>query len=57
MTRKVVQVACGAPNNKSGFESFYVALCDDGTVWTLWDSGAWTQLPDIPQPAPATPAE
>lgn len=42
--RKVIQVV------KTGHP--LTALCDDGTLWELFE-GQWTELPPIPQPGPA----
>lgn len=55
--RKIVQVAAlrvqgvrpdGSPDD---VKTEVVALCDDGSVWTMFDtlSGEWVPLPKIPQ--------
>ena len=44
MTRRIVQVAV------SGGETDVVyALCNDGSLWEMWDDHNWHRLPDVPQ--------
>ena len=43
--RRVVQMVL-AP---SASNAFFVALCNDGSLWQL-DEGNWKELPAIPQP-------
>jgi len=44
-SRRVVQMVM-AP---SASNAFFVALCNDGSMWQL-DEGNWIQLPAVPQP-------
>lgn len=48
MTRKIIQIAA-TPETKNSFRTVF-ALCDDGTVWDIFESGdGWELLPPIPQ--------
>lgn len=54
--RKPIQIAAlrfGRKDEKTGAESIeteVVALCDDGTIWTMLGmDGEWVPLPRIPQ--------
>ena len=51
MTRKIIQIAA-IPETKNSFRTVF-ALCDDGTVWDIFESGdGWELLPPIPQDQP-----
>lgn len=64
--RKIIQIAAlrhnGLPEHDSAqvasADTELVALCDDGSVWTLFDTlkSEWLRVPDIPQD-PLTDAE
>lgn len=48
MTRRVIQICSHA---RGTTKSYVAALCDDGTVWTIFDEEGedWLRLPNIPQ--------
>ncbi len=50
MSRKIIQIA--TTTGTEGGCDFVYALCDDGTLWYLYNqTGAtWRDLPDVPQP-------
>jgi hypothetical protein len=48
--RKIVQIATAAPSAASQEVTYIVALCNDGTIWEIFDRTSWFQLPFIPQP-------
>lgn len=55
--RKIVQIVCNTTvvaheGVECDSNNFFVALCDDGTVWTQWNGNMWEQLPSIPQDKP-----
>lgn len=64
--RKIIQIAAlrhGELSDRDGkqvmsADTELVALCDDGSVWTLFDTlkSEWVRAPDIPQD-PLTDAE
>ena len=50
--RKVIQISSSQP--AEGDQQAVIALCDDGTLWSVWwDEGPgwsdWFALPAIPQ--------
>lgn len=55
--RKPIQIAAlrfdrpdDKPDGRDSIETEIVALCDDGTMWTLFGTdGEWVPLPKIPQ--------
>lgn len=53
--RKAVQVATNQVIDEGGnFSESLFALCDDGTIWHMWEPGDpgarnWSLLPTIPQ--------
>lgn len=66
-TRKIVQICTDSQPGSASWNAWQdvVALCDDGTLWTMpltvqaGQPRLWTQQPAIPQPEPqpaATPA-
>lgn len=55
--RKPIQIAFGLTDYaENETTAQLVALCDDGTMWTLFgpdkNGGTWHRLPDIPQEQP-----
>lgn len=57
MKRKIIQIAVSStPISQHAYgRDITVALCDDGTAWSLVELSEagyrdWEQLPDIPQP-------
>lgn len=50
MKRKIIQIASEYLGEKYVEPSTVLALCNDGTVWSLnEDRKGWGKLPDIPQ--------
>jgi hypothetical protein len=49
--RKVIQIAAAfEADDEIGGRTVIAALCDDGSVWDLWNR-VWNRCPDIPQDA------
>jgi hypothetical protein len=51
MDRKVIQL-CVSPEFEGEVGDVLYALCDDGTVWSLWlgaDKPEWSRVNSIPQ--------
>lgn len=48
--RKVVQVhrVIGPPNSTWQSMLLTTVVCEDGTMWEMWNDGAWSQVPPIP---------
>jgi len=48
-TRKIIQIAA-VPKTKYSL-AHIVAVCDDSTVWVMWDDDTveWVLFPKIPQ--------
>ena len=53
MPRKIIQISNAQVENTYHTQSEFVtiALCDDGSVWKLFNNvnAVWERLPDIPQ--------
>ncbi len=52
MTRKIIQIAVTAIPEQS---DVIYALCDDGSVWSLWlgsDPHEWYRMKDVPEGKP-----
>lgn len=49
--RRVVQVhrVIGEENARWQGVLVTTVLCNDGSMWEMWNDGAWTRLPDVPQ--------
>jgi len=49
-TRKIIAISAVAVKYPTDTYIIRTALCDDGTLWELWDeSSNWSMLPSIPQ--------
>lgn len=45
--RRIIQISTAITTGEN--DTYTVALCDDGTVWSLFNERNWVRLVDIPQ--------
>jgi hypothetical protein len=48
--RKIIQISVGLVSEG---DSYIVALCDDSTVWRIWNNRDWELVKPIPQDRPS----
>lgn len=48
MKRTIIQIAVAPPGGAG--DPDLLALCNDGTLWTLTGHAQWVEMPAIPQP-------
>jgi hypothetical protein len=44
--RKIIQISVGVASEG---DSYIAALCDDASVWRIWNNRKWERLESIPQ--------
>jgi hypothetical protein len=48
-TRKIIAISSVMYENYKDIQIIRTALCDDGTLWEIWNERVWEMLPSIPQ--------
>jgi hypothetical protein len=48
-TRKIIAISSVMYENFNDMQIIRTALCDDGTLWEIWNEKVWEMLPSIPQ--------
>ena len=49
-TRKIIAISSVMYENSDDIQIIRTALCDDGTLWEIWNEKVWEMLPPIDQP-------